>query len=98
VADEQNYFPVSHATKPVGNALPEQPDFIQQEVAAEVLSFVRQGLQDFSIWVNLDWGWCQLIITTHFMFGSMRCWDNVTALLDPDVDPQEKCFSQVVAD
>jgi len=44
-----------HATKVKRHQ--EQPDFIQPESRRnEVLSFVRQGLQDFSISANLDWG------------------------------------------
>jgi methionyl-tRNA synthetase len=57
--DEQNYFFRLSAYQDRLEALYEQqPDFIQPPSRRnEVLSFVKQGLQDFSISrVNLDWG------------------------------------------
>ena len=57
--DEQNYFfRLSNYQEKLEQLYAEQPDFIQPETRRnEVLSFVKRGLQDFSISrVNLDWG------------------------------------------
>jgi methionyl-tRNA synthetase len=57
--DEQNYFfALSKYQSQLEALYQERPNFIQPESRRnEVLSFVRQGLQDFSISrVNVDWG------------------------------------------
>ncbi|MFM6105587.1 MAG: methionine--tRNA ligase [Sphaerospermopsis kisseleviana] len=57
--DEQNYFfRLSKYQTPLEEFYQSSPDFIQPASRRnEVLSFVSQGLQDFSISrVNLDWG------------------------------------------
>ncbi|MCA6586128.1 MAG: methionine--tRNA ligase [Pseudanabaena sp. M090S1SP1A06QC] len=65
-------------------------DFIQPESRRnEVLGFMKQGLQDFSISrVNLDWGFPIPIDPTHTIyvwFDALLGY--VTALLDPDDEP-----------
>ena len=57
--DEQNYFfRLSRYQTPLEVLYQKRPDFIQPESRRnEVLNFVTQGLQDFSISrVNVDWG------------------------------------------
>jgi methionyl-tRNA synthetase len=57
--DEENYFfRLSKYQSALENLYQSQPDFIQPDSRRnEVLSFVSQGLQDFSISrVNMDWG------------------------------------------
>lgn len=57
--DERNYFfALSKYQERLEDFYQKQPDFIQPEIRRnEVLSFVKGGLQDFSISrVNLDWG------------------------------------------
>ena len=66
------------------------PDFIQPSIRRnEVLSFVSQGLQDFSISrVNLDWGFPVPTDPSHTLyvwFDALLGY--VTALLDPDEEP-----------
>jgi methionyl-tRNA synthetase len=89
--DEQNYFfRLSRYQSQLEALYQEQPDFIQPESRRnEVLSFVSQGLQDFSISrVNLDWGFPvpgdpnhTLYVWFDALLGYM------TALLDPDSEP-----------
>ena len=57
--DEENYFfKLSKYQEQLESLYRKRPDFIQPESRRnEVLNFVKQGLQDFSISrVNLDWG------------------------------------------
>lgn len=57
--DEQNYFfRLSRYQEALEQLYAERPEFIQPETRRnEVLNFVKQGLQDFSISrINLDWG------------------------------------------
>ncbi|WOD38296.1 methionine--tRNA ligase [Nodosilinea sp. E11] len=57
--DESNYFfKLSNYQAQLEQLYAERPDFIQPESRRnEVLSFVKRGLQDFSISrINLDWG------------------------------------------
>jgi methionyl-tRNA synthetase len=89
--DEENYFFRLSAYQSKLEALyADRPDFIGPTSRRnEVLSFVAQGLQDFSISrVNLDWG---IPIpgndkhTLYVWFDALLGY--VTALLDPDEDP-----------
>ncbi|MBW4673804.1 MAG: methionine--tRNA ligase [Desmonostoc geniculatum HA4340-LM1] len=89
--DEQNYF---FRLSKYQNKLTEfyqlKPDFIQPETRRnEVLSFVNQGLQDFSISrVNLDWGFPVPTDPKHTLyvwFDALLGY--VTALLEPDAEP-----------
>lgn len=57
--DEENYFfRLSRYQDPLEKLYRDRPDFIQPASRRnEVLNFVKQGLQDFSISrINLDWG------------------------------------------
>jgi len=89
--DEQNYFfRLSHYQTQLEALYQKQPDFIQpQRSRNEVLSFVSQGLQDFSISrVNLDWGFPVPVDPTHTLyvwFDALLGY--ITALLDPDSEP-----------
>lgn len=89
--DEQNYFfALSKYQTQLENLYQERPDFIQPESRRnEVLSFVSQGLQDFSISrVNLDWGFPIPVDPKHTIyvwFDALLGY--VTALLDPDSEP-----------
>lgn len=89
--DEQNYFfRLSRYQSQLEELYRKQPDFIQPESRRnEVLSFVSQGLQDFSISrVNLDWGFPLPIDPSHTIyvwFDALLGY--VTALLDPDDEP-----------
>ena len=89
--DEQNYFfRLSHYQNQLEALYKERPDFIQPESRRnEVLSFVTQGLQDFSISrVNVDWGFPVPIDPKHTIyvwFDALLGY--VTALLDPDSEP-----------
>ncbi|MDZ8184183.1 MAG: methionine--tRNA ligase [Nostoc sp. ChiSLP02] len=89
--DEQNYF---FRLSKYQNKLTEfyqlKPDFIQPESRRnEVLSFVNQGLQDFSISrVNVDWGFpipSDPKHTIYVWFDALLGY--VTALLEPDAQP-----------
>ncbi|MBL1198294.1 MAG: methionine--tRNA ligase [Nostoc sp. GBBB01] len=89
--DEKNYF---FRLSKYQNKLTEfyqlKPDFIQPETRRnEVLSFVNQGLQDFSISrVNLDWGFPVPTDPNHTLyvwFDALLGY--VTALLEPDAEP-----------
>lgn len=89
--DEQNYFfRLSKYQAQLEQLYAAQPDFIQPESRRnEVLSFVQQGLQDFSISrVNLDWGFPVPTDPSHTLyvwFDALLGY--VTALLDPADEP-----------
>jgi methionyl-tRNA synthetase len=89
--DEQNYFfRLSKYQNQLETLYEKRPDFIQPETRRnEVLNFVNQGLQDFSISrVNLDWGFPVPVDPKHTIyvwFDALLGY--VTALLDPDSEP-----------
>lgn len=89
--DEQNYFfRLSKYQNKLEALYQARPDFIQPESRRnEVLSFVSQGLQDFSISrVNVDWGFPVPVDPNHTIyvwFDALLGY--VTALLDPDCEP-----------
>ncbi|MBF2074303.1 MAG: methionine--tRNA ligase [Synechococcales cyanobacterium C42_A2020_086] len=89
--DEQNYFfRLSKYQQQLEQLYQERPDFIQPESRRnEVLSFVSQGLQDFSISrVNLDWGIPVPMDPNHTLyvwFDALLGY--ITALLDPGQPP-----------
>ncbi len=89
--DEQNYFfRLSHYQTQLAALYQKRPDFIQPERSRnEVLSFVSQGLQDFSISrVNVDWGFPVPVAPNHTLyvwFDALLGY--ITALLDPDSEP-----------
>jgi methionyl-tRNA synthetase len=89
--DEQNYFfRLSKYQSQLETLYQQQPDFIQPVSRRnEVLNFVRQGLQDFSISrVNMDWGFPvpnDPHHTIYVWFDALLGY--VTALLDPDSQP-----------
>ena len=89
--NEENYFfRLSKYQSQLEALYAKQPDFIQPEARRnEVLSFVSQGLQDFSISrVNLDWGFRvpnDPKHTIYVWFDALLGY--VTALLEPDAEP-----------
>lgn len=89
--DEQNYFfRLSKYQTQLEQLYQDSPDFIQPESRRnEVLSFVGQGLQDFSISrVNVDWGIPLPIDPSHTIyvwFDALLYY--VTASLEPDAEP-----------
>jgi methionyl-tRNA synthetase len=89
--DEQNYFfRLSKYQTQLTEFYQSQADFIQPVSRRnEVLSFVNQGLQDFSISrVNLDWGFPVPVDPKHTLyvwFDALLGY--VTALLEPDAEP-----------
>lgn len=89
--DEENYFfRLSKYQEQLEKLYAEKPDLIQPEIRRnEVLSFVSQGLRDFSISrVNLDWGLPIPVDPTHTIyvwFDALLGY--VTALLDDDQAP-----------
>ena len=89
--DEPNYFfRLSKYQEALDQFHIANPNFIQPESRRnEVLGFMKQGLQDFSISrVNLDWGFPIPIDPTHTIyvwFDALLGY--VTALLDPDDEP-----------
>jgi methionyl-tRNA synthetase len=89
--DESNYFfRLSRYQQQLEALYHRQPNFIQPEIRRnEVLNFVSQGLQDFSISrVNLDWGFRVPIDPQHTIyvwFDALLGY--VTALLEPGTDP-----------
>ncbi|MEB3272624.1 MAG: methionine--tRNA ligase [Prochlorothrix sp.] len=91
--DERNYFfRLSKYQSALEELYATQPDFIQPASRRnEVLNFVKQGLQDFSISrVNLDWGFpvpSDPEHTLYVWFDALLGY--VTALLDPDLPPEE---------
>jgi len=86
--DEQNYFfRLSKYQKQLEEFYQSRPDFIQPGSRRnEVLSFVSQGLQDFSISrVNLEWGIPVPVDPKHTLyvwFDALLAY--VTALLEPN--------------
>jgi methionyl-tRNA synthetase len=89
--DEENYFfRLSQYQEKLLALYAEKPDFIQPESRRnEVLNFVKQGLQDFSISrVNLDLG---IRVpqnpkhTLYVWFDALLAY--ITALLEPDAEP-----------
>jgi methionyl-tRNA synthetase len=89
--DEENYFfRLSKYQAQLEAFYQSNPDFIQPESRRnEVLSFVAQGLQDFSISrVNLEWGFSVPENPKHTLyvwFDALLGY--VTALLEPDDEP-----------
>lgn len=89
--DEQNYFfRLSKYQEQLEALYQEHPGFIQPESRRnEVINFVKQGLQDFSISrVNIDWGFpvpCDPSHTIYVWFDALLGY--VTALLDPEDEP-----------
>lgn len=89
--DEENYFfRLSKYQDKLEALYAENPHFIQPESRRnEVLSFVSQGLQDFSISrVNLDWGFPLPTDPKHTLyvwFDALLGY--VTALLNPEDEP-----------
>jgi methionyl-tRNA synthetase len=89
--DEQNYFfSLSKYQAKLEEFYQSQPNFIQPASRRnEVISFVKQGLQDFSISrVNLDWGFpipTDPQHTIYVWFDALLGY--VTALLEPDAEP-----------
>ncbi len=89
--DEQNYFfRLSNYQERLEALYQEQPNFIQPDIRRnEVLSFVSQGLRDFSISrVGLECGFPVPIDPSHTIyvwFDALLGY--ITALLDPDVEP-----------
>jgi methionyl-tRNA synthetase len=89
--DEENYFfRLSKYQEKLEQLYAEKPDFIQPESRRnEVLNFVKQGLQDFSISrVNMDWGFPipqDPKHTIYVWFDALLGY--VTALLEPDQEP-----------
>lgn len=89
--DEQNYFfRLSKYQKQLETLYQNDPDFIHPESRRnEVINFVKQGLQDFSISrVNIDWGFpipCDPSHTIYVWFDALLGY--VTALLDPEEEP-----------
>ncbi|MEW5860491.1 MAG: methionine--tRNA ligase [Cyanobacteriota bacterium] len=89
--DEKNYFfRLSRYQNQLEALYRDRPDFIQPESRRnEVLNFVTQGLQDFSISrVNVDWGFPVPVDPGHTIyvwFDALLGY--VTALLDPDSEP-----------
>lgn len=89
--DEQNYFfRLSNYQTQLETLYERQPDFIQPSSRRnEVLNFVKQGLQDFSISrVNLDWGFRVPIDPKHTLYVWFEALlGYITALLEPDAEP-----------
>jgi len=89
--DEQNYFfRLSRYQEQLEAHYQKYPDFIQPASRRnEVLNFVTQGLQDFSISrVNVDWGFPVPVApeqTLYVWFDALLGY--VTALLDLDSEP-----------
>jgi len=89
--DEQNYFfRLSKYQTKLEEFYQSRPEFIQPASRRnEVISFVNQGLQDFSISrVNLDWGFPVPVDPQHTLyvwFDALLGY--ITALLEPDAEP-----------
>lgn len=97
--DEQNYFfRLSSYQSKLEALYAERPEFIQPEIRRnEVLSFVNQGLQDFSISrVNVEWGIPLPVDPNHTIyvwFDALLAY--VSALLEPESEPTlENALSQ----
>ncbi len=86
--DEQNYFfQLSKYQQQLEEFYQKNPEFIQPETRRnEVLNFVKQGLQDFSISrVNVPWGFPLPVDPSHTIyvwFDALLGY--VTALLNPE--------------
>ncbi|AKG21886.1 methionine--tRNA ligase [Calothrix sp. 336/3] len=89
--DEGNYFfRLSQYQSQLEELYTSKPDFIQPESRRkEVLNFVKQGLQDFSISrVNVDWGFPVPADSKHTLyvwFDALLGY--ITALLEPEAEP-----------
>jgi methionyl-tRNA synthetase len=89
--DESNYFfRLSDYQQQLEQLYASKPDFIQPKSRRnEVLSFVSQGLQDFSISrINVDWGIplpTDPDQTIYVWFDALLGY--VTGLLDPEMEP-----------
>jgi methionyl-tRNA synthetase len=89
--DERNYFfRLSKYQQALETLYTENPDFIQPSSRRnEVVNFVKQGLQDFSISrINLTWGFPVPTDPDHTLyvwFDALLGY--VTALLEPDQEP-----------
>jgi methionyl-tRNA synthetase len=89
--DEQNYFfRLSRYQQALQDHYAAHPHFLQPDIRRnEILNFVNQGLQDFSISrVNLDWG----IPVPNDPKHTLYVWFDallgyITALLEPDAEP-----------
>lgn len=97
--DEENYFfKLSKYQQQLETLYQENPEFIQPETRRnEVLSFVSQGLKDFSISrVNLDWGFpipTDPKHTIYVWFDALLGY--ITPLLEPEQEPTlENALSQ----
>ncbi len=97
--DEENYFfRLSKYQQQLETLYEDKPDFIQPESRRnEVMNFVKQGLQDFSISrINLDWGFpvpSDPKHTIYVWFDALLGY--VTALLEPKQEPTlENALSQ----
>jgi methionyl-tRNA synthetase len=97
--DEENYFfRLSKYQKQLEQLYAERPEFIQPPSRRnEVLNFVKNGLQDFSISrINMDWGFPVPVAPKHTIyvwFDALLGY--VTALLDPEDEPTlENAFKQ----
>ncbi|MBE9141267.1 methionine--tRNA ligase [Nodosilinea sp. LEGE 07088] len=97
--DESNYFfKLSAYQEQLEQLYAERPDFIQPEARRnEVLSFVKRGLQDFSISrINLDWGFPVPTDPGHTLyvwFDALLGY--ITALQDPNETPSlERAIAQ----
>lgn len=89
--DEQNYFfRLSKYQNRLEALYAERPNFIQPDYRRnEVLQFVKQGLQDFSISrVNIEWGLPLPVDPDHTIYVWFEALlGYVTALLDPQDEP-----------
>ncbi|MFQ3618337.1 MAG: methionine--tRNA ligase [Cyanobacteriota bacterium] len=89
--DEKNYFfRLSKYQDALQTLYESQPDFIQPDSRRnEVLSFVSQGLQDFSISrVNLEWGIPLPVDPDHTIYVWFDALLNyITASVEPDQEP-----------
>ena len=89
--DEQNYFfRLSKYQEKLETLYQKNPDFVQPESRRnEILNFIKQGLQDFSISrVNMDWGFPvpdDAHHTIYVWFDALLGY--VTALLEPKNEP-----------
>ncbi len=89
--DEQNYFfRLSRYQQALQDHYAANPHFLQPDIRRnEILNFVNQGLQDFSISrVNLDWG----IPVPNDPKHTLYVWFDallgyITALLEPEAEP-----------
>lgn len=89
--DEENYFfRLSNYQEKLEKLYAENLEFIQPETRRnEVLSFVSQGLKDFSVSrVNLDWGFPVPVDPKHTIYVWVDALlGYITALLEPNQEP-----------